>query len=232
MSSGIEFDGVSFAYSDKYILRDISVTLDDRRVGIIGANGSGKSTFVRLINGLLSPTSGTVTVRGKRTDKQAAAVRRDVGFVFPDPDAQIVMPTVAEDIGFSLRRRKLSKPDRAAEVRRIADAHGLSDLLDHPAYMLSSGQKQLLAFASVRACQPKVLVCDEPTTLLDLANTARVMRMLEEAEEQVIVATHALEMLLSWARVLVIDGGAMAFDGPGEEAVAFYRRLVLGGSSC
>ena len=116
----IDVRGVTHAYGDgqarRLVLRDVSVTLSEQRVGVIGANGSGKSTFVRLLNGLVLPAEGTVSVHGLDTRKQGREVRRRVGFCFTDPDAQIVMPTVAEDVAFGLRRRGLGKAEVAARV--------------------------------------------------------------------------------------------------------------------
>jgi biotin transport system ATP-binding protein len=178
----IDVRGVTHAYGDgqarRLVLRDVSVTLSEQRVGVIGANGSGKSTFVRLLNGLVLPAEGTVSVHGLDTRKQGREVRRRVGFCFTDPDAQIVMPTVAEDVAFGLRRRGLGKADVAARVRATLETYGLADHADHPAHLLSGGQKQLLALSSVLVTDPDVLVLDEPTTLLDLRNAAAVQRVV------------------------------------------------------
>ncbi len=106
--SEIVFDSVTHAFGDRPVLRGVDLRFSERRVGIIGSNGSGKSTLARMINGLLKPTSGTVTVDGVDAARKGAQVRRKVGFVFTDPDTQIVMPTVSEDLAFSLRRSGLT----------------------------------------------------------------------------------------------------------------------------
>ena len=108
--STIEFTNVSVHYDDRLVLNDINLTLTENRIGIIGANGGGKSTLIRLINGLGTATTGTVTVDGLDVAKNGKQVRRKVGFVFSDAENQIVMPTVEDDIAFSLRRLKLSRP--------------------------------------------------------------------------------------------------------------------------
>lgn len=221
----IEVDGVTHRYGDRTVLRSVSVTLTEQRVGVIGANGSGKSTFARLLNGLVVPTTGSVTVDGLSTrGRSGAEVRRSVGFVFTDPDAQILMPTVAEDVAFGLRG--LPSPDVAARVAEALASFGLDGHADHPAHLLSGGQKQLLALCSVLVTEPKVLVCDEPTTLLDLRNTRRVLALLADLPQRVVLVTHDLDAVLSMDRVLVFDEGRIVFDGLPEAAVEFYTELA------
>lgn len=222
----IRVDDVTHAFGERVVLRSVSVTLTERRIGIIGANGSGKSTFARLLNGLVLPDEGTVSVNGVTTATDAGAVRREVGFVFTDPDAQIVMPTVAEDVAFGLRKHRLGK-DKVG--RLVADALagvGLGDHADHPAHLLSGGQKQLLAITSVLITEPRILVCDEPTTLLDLPNTRRVLAMLAALPQQVIMVTHDLDSVAGYDRVLLFHEGRLAADDAPAPAVAYYRSLV------
>nr|WP_240930837.1 ABC transporter ATP-binding protein [Rhodococcus sp. B10] len=207
-------------------MRGISVTITERRVGIIGTNGSGKSTLARTINGLLTPTSGTVTVDGVDASKKGAQIRKKVGFVFTDPDTQIVMPTVAEDLAFSLRRSGLSKTEIAERVREILVRFRLDGHADHPSHLLSGGQKQLLAIGAVLIRHPEVVIADEPTTLLDLRNARVVAEALNSMDQQVIVVTHQLALLDGFERVVVIDDGRVAFDGTPDDAVPAYRELV------
>ncbi|MDP9823108.1 energy-coupling factor ABC transporter ATP-binding protein [Nocardioides massiliensis] len=226
----IEVDGVSHTYGDgplaRTVLREVSVRLGERRIGIIGANGSGKSTFARMLNGLVLPTTGSVRVDGHDTRKDGRAVRRRVGFCFTDPDAQIVMPTVQEDVAFGLRRRGWSKQEVASRVGAALAAYGLAGHADHPAHLLSGGQKQLLALASVLLTEPDLLVMDEPTTLLDLRNAQRVARVVAELPMPVVLLTHHLDLLADFDRVLVFDDGRITFDGAPGEAIAAYRELM------
>ncbi|WP_330231240.1 energy-coupling factor ABC transporter ATP-binding protein [Nocardia sp. NBC_00508] len=224
--SEIVFDSVSHRFGDRKVLHDVDLCISERRVGIIGANGSGKSTLARMINGLLTPTSGTVTVDGVDAARKGAQVRRKVGFVFTDPDTQIVMPTVAEDLAFSLRRTGLSKPEVAARVRKILERFGLADHAEHPAHLLSGGQKQLLAIGAVLIRRPEVIVADEPTTLLDLRNARLIADALDAVDQQVIVVTHQLPLLAGFDRVIVVDEGAVVFDGAPGDAVPAYRASV------
>ena len=227
----IEFDGVSHDYpvsrGTRTVLRDVTVRLTEPRIAVLGANGSGKSTFARMLNALVVPTSGRVSVDGLDTARHARDIRRRVGFCFTDPDAQIVMPTVAEDIAFGLRRRGLSRAEVAARVDRALVTYELADHRDHPAHLLSGGQKQLLALAAVLVTGPDLVVMDEPTTLLDLANTQRVREVVRGLEQQVVLVTHHLDLVDDFDRALVFDDGRLVFDGMPSAAIAHYRQLVL-----
>ena len=226
----IDVRGVTHTYGDgpnrRTVLRDVSVTLTEQRIGVVGANGSGKSTFVRLLNGLVLPAEGTVAVDGLDSRKQGRELRRRVGFCFTDPDAQIVMPTVAEDVGFGLRRRGVGRAEVAAKVQETLAAYGLLGHADHPAHLLSGGQKQLLALSSVLVTEPDLLVLDEPTTLLDLRNAGVVQRVVRDLPLQVILVTHHLDLLDGFDRVLVFDDARIVYDGQPDAAVAFYRELM------
>jgi biotin transport system ATP-binding protein len=226
----IVLDHVSVRLGEREVLREVNLELTEQRVGIVGANGSGKSTLARLINGLVLPTTGRVTVAGLDTRTQGGAVRRQVGFVFTDPDAQIVMPTVAEDVAYSLRPRRgepsLPRTERDAVVHAALVERGLADHADHPAHLLSGGQKQLLAITSVLVTRPRVLVADEPTTLLDLRNARAIGELLRSVEQQVVVVTHDLDLLAGYDRVLVVDEGRIVVDAAPAPAIAAYRRLM------
>lgn len=154
----IEIEHVTHTYGDRQVLDDVTVRLDEARIGVVGANGSGKSTLARLLNGLVLPTKGQVRVDGLFTAQDARAIRRRVGFCFTDPDAQIVMPTVREDVAFGLRRLKLGRTEVATRVDAALRTYGLEGHSDHPAHLLSGGQKQLLAFTSVIVTEPDLLV--------------------------------------------------------------------------
>ena len=224
--SEIVFDHVTHRYDGEAVLHDVSLRLTERRIGVVGANGSGKSTLARMVNGLVTPTAGRVSVDGLDVARNGREVRRKVGFVFTNPDNQIVMPTVREDVAFSLRRLRLSAADVAARVDRALDRFGLTELADRPAHRLSGGQKQLLALAAVLVIEPSVVVADEPTTLLDARNSALVERHFAELDEQLIVVTHRLESVESFDRVLVVEGGRIVADDSPAAALDAYRALL------
>ncbi|WP_067541364.1 energy-coupling factor ABC transporter ATP-binding protein [Nocardia crassostreae] len=221
----IELTGVSHRFGEREVLRGIDLTLREDWIAVIGSNGSGKSTFTRLLNGLQVPTEGQVRVDGLDTRKQGKAVRRQVGFVFQDPDVQIVMPTVAEDLAFGLKHHGLGKAEIADRVTEVLADYGLTDYRDHPAHLLSGGQKQMLAIAAVLAVRPKYVIFDEPTTLLDLRNKRRITTLLHDLPQQVVVISHDLDLLTDFDRVLVFDEGHIVADGPPADSIARYLEM-------
>lgn len=256
--SGIAFHNASVVVDadegQRTILKPFSLTLAESRIGVIGANGSGKSTLIRLINGLRSPSSGRVIVNGRDVSRETAAVRREVGFVFTDPDAQLVMPTPIEDVALSLRRLPQGSPSEEpgdtllsglgkgvekrphrgtrhgseflAAAAEVLSQFGLTDHAHASVHTLSGGQKQLLALAGVLATRPRILVCDEPTTLLDLANSLLIAERLLSVDAQLVVATHDLDLAARMDRVLVIANGSIVFDGDAASAIDHYRGLA------
>ena len=217
---------VSTADGDLALLHPTTLTLGEQRIALIGSNGSGKSTFARLLNGLIEPTAGRVTVDGLDTKKDGAAVRRKVGFVFTDPNSQLVMPTCVEDIALSLRRTIKDKDARRARAREILTELGLADRADTSIHALSGGQKQLLALAGILATEPDVLIADEPTTLLDLRNTQLIADRLFALRQQLILVTHDLDLALRCERAIVIDDARVAFDGASGRSRRVLPELV------
>ena len=222
----ITFDEVSHSFGERSVLRGINLRLTEHRIGIVGANGSGKSTLARMINGLVTPITGTVTVDGLNVARKGKEVRKRVGFVFTNPDNQIVMPTVQEDVAFTLRRRGLTGEQIAERTAAALDRFGLTAHAEHPAHRLSGGQKQLLALAAVLVSEPAIVVADEPTTLLDARNARRISELLRTLDQQVVMVTHHLDLLEDFDRVIVIEEGEVVADGRPAEALSTYRALV------
>ncbi len=208
------------------ILHPTSLVLDEQRITIIGANGSGKSTLARLINGLALPVEGQVLVDGLDTRKYGSRVRRKVGFLFTDPSQQLIMPTALEDVMLSLRRSVRSKDERVKAALAALEDIGLGNKGDVSVNALSGGQRQLLALAGVLTATPTIVVADEPTTLLDLRWKAHVGALLHALPIQLVEVTHDLEAATRAQRTLVVDDGAVVFDGNPDDAVAHYRDLM------
>jgi biotin transport system ATP-binding protein len=212
--------------SDVLVLDRTSLTLTEQRIALVGGNGSGKSTLARLVNGLVTATTGEVLVDGLDVAEEGAAVRRKVGFCFTDPAAQLVMPTVVEDVALSLRRQVRDKDERRAAAVRVLEQYGLADLADRSVHSLSGGQRQLLALAGVLATRPEVLVADEPTTLLDLRNSRAIADLLLGLPQQLLLVTHDLDLALRCDRALLVEDGQVIADGDPAEVVATYRSRV------
>jgi biotin transport system ATP-binding protein len=219
----IEFKNVSVERERRLVLTDLSLTLSELRIGVVGPNGSGKSSLVRLINGLLLPKTGHVWVDGLDTAKETAAVRRKVGFVFQNPDNQIVFPVVHEDIEFGLKQREPDPKRRALRAQAALGRLGVGHLTERSVHTLSGGERQLVALAAVLATEPDMLVFDEPTTQLDLRLRNRFERHLAELLQPALVVSHDLALMRQMHRVLVIDQGRLAFDGAPAEALDWYQ---------
>jgi len=205
------------------VLHETTLELAEHRIALIGPNGSGKSTLARLVNGLVEPTSGRVVVDGLDVAAKGREVRRRVGFVFTDPSAQLVMPTVVEDVALSLRHRVRGREQRTDAARGVLADYGLAELAERSVHTLSGGQRQLLALAGVLATEPTVLVADEPTTLLDLRNARMIGDLLLSLPQQLVLATHDLDLAERCDRVLLVDDGRVVADGSPAEVVAHYR---------
>ena len=214
---------VPTAAGARAVLHPTTLELTEHRVALIGGNGSGKSTIARLLNGLVTPTSGRVLLDDLDVARDGAAVRRRVGFVFTDPSAQLVMPTAGEDVALSLRRHHKDKRERLAAAEKVLADFGLDGFGDRSVHGLSGGERQLLALAGVLATEPDVLVADEPTTLLDLANSRRIGDLLMSLPQQLVLVTHDLELAARCERALVVSDGRVVHDGPAAEAVEHYR---------
>ena len=210
----------------RILVAETTLALAERRIAVIGANGSGKSTLLRLLNGLVLPTSGHVLVDGLDTRDQGREVRRRVGFIFTDPLAQLVMATAADDVELSLRRDVPDRTERRRRALALLEQRGLGRFADQSVYDLSGGERQLVALTSVLAADPVIVVADEPTTLLDLRNRTLIQRALSEVGQQVIVATHDLEIAADADRVLVVDEGRVVADGAPGPTIASYLELM------
>ncbi|SHG39204.1 biotin transport system ATP-binding protein [Kaistia soli DSM 19436] len=219
----IELDAVSHDFDGRPVLAGINLSLAEQRVGIVGANGSGKSTFARLLNGLVIPKAGRVLIDGLDTAHEVKAIRRKVGFVFQNPDHQIVMPIVSEDLAFGLKARKVPKGEIASRIDAALAHYGLGYLRERPVHQLSGGEKQLVALSAVLVTEPEIIVFDEPTTLLDLRNRNRVAAAIAELPHQTILVSHDLDLVATCERVLMVEDGRIVADGSPGEVLRFYR---------
>lgn len=219
----IELRGVSHHFDGVPVLRGVNLRLAERRIAIIGDNGSGKSTLARMLNGLLVPREGQVLVDGISTRDDPAAARLAVGLVFQNPEHQIVMPTVEEDLAFGPRNMNLPRAEIAARADDLLMRNGLADKRRHPAHLLSGGEKKLLSILSVLIMRPRAIVFDEPMTSLDRRNRARIAKVMAELPHQVVTITHDLGLIAGYDRAILLDGGEVAADGAPAHVVARYQ---------
>ena len=221
----ISFQQVQVEFDGRSVLAVEQLELTQNTIAVIGANGSGKSTFARLLNGLVKPSLGKVLVNGIDVGTDSRAAIKQAGFVFANPDVQIVMPTVIEDVEFSLRDSSLTRQEKRERAMAAISGVGLLGLAEAPAQTLSSGQKQLLAIAAITVRKPRLVIADEPTALLDAGNTRAIAKLLlAPAAEQVILVTHDLALALLCDVAVHFEAGRVANIGDPKEVVAGYAR--------
>ncbi|WP_160005023.1 energy-coupling factor ABC transporter ATP-binding protein [Rhizobium sp. 18055] len=221
----IRFESAGVSYGARTVLQPLTLDLTENRIGIIGLNGSGKTTFARLINGLTKPTTGRVVVNGRDTSDDKAA-SSDVGFIFQSPQNQIILPVVRDDIAFGLKSRGFSKAEIDAKVAEVLARFNAGHLADRRAHELSGGELQLAALCSVLATGPGILILDEPTNQLDLRNRGLVQRLIESLHETTIIITHDLELIAGYERVLVFHAGQLVADAPAADAIRRYKEIA------
>lgn len=197
---------------------------------IAGANGSGKTVFIRHLNGLLTPTRGKVLIDGVPITKNITATRRKIGLIFQDSDSQIVGQTVAEDVAFGPENLNLSPSEVEQAVAEALRATGLEDLSGKDPRTLSGGQKKKLAIAGVLAMQPEILIFDEPFTGLDYPGVVQILQQivqLHQAGHTILLVTHELEKVLAHAdRLIILHQGKLVEDGAPQEVI--YRAANYG----
>lgn len=195
-------------------------------VAVLGHNGSGKSTLAKLLNAILLPTVGDVLVDGMNTrdEKSLFDIRKTAGMVFQNPDNQIVATVVEEDVAFAPENMGLPSAEIRRRVDESLDAVGMGEFKRHAPHLLSGGQKQRIAIAGVLAMQPRAIVMDEPTAMLDPLGRAEVMgtilRLNRETGMTVVLITHHMDEAAQAGRVLVMDHGRLLLDGPPDEIFA------------
>jgi len=220
----LEVTGLRFTYPDgREALRGVDLRVEaGERVALLGPNGAGKTTLTLHLIGLLEPDAGTVTAGGVPLGPATVReVRRRVGVVFQDPDDQLFMPTVAEDVAFGPANLGLRGPELAERVAEALAAVGATDLADRAPHHLSGGERRRVAIASVLAMRPDVLVLDEPTSGLDPAGRRELVGVLDELGVTQVVVTHDLPFALELCpRAVIMDGGRVVAAGPTPEILA------------
>lgn len=226
----VEAIQLCYRYSDgTEALRGIDIQVHHgESVAVVGANGSGKSTLLQHFNGTLTPTSGSVRIGDATVCKtNLRDIRRSVGMIFQDPDDQLFMPTIFEDVAFGPRNLGLLEADVEARVRKALADVGIGHLAGKPPFRLSGGEKRRAAIATVLAMCPDVLVLDEPTSGLDSRSRRQVIDLLKVFQHTRLIATHDLDLVLDLCeRTLVLHEGRIQADGPTSEIFSDHALLA------
>ena len=216
----IEFQHVSFSYEkDRPVIEDLSFRIErGESVGLIGANGAGKSTVMKLLLGLLSG-EGKILVDGIEVNRASlSAVRRRLGFVLQNSDNQMFMPTVYEDMIFAPLNYGLSREEAERRVDVVLQQLGLQELKHRHNHRISGGEKRMAAIATILAMEPEVMLMDEPSAALDPYNRRVVINTIRALPQTKLITSHDLDMILDTCRrVILLDRGRIVADGPAEE---------------
>ncbi|MDO4623662.1 MAG: ABC transporter ATP-binding protein [Eubacteriales bacterium] len=208
-----------FSYEkNKPILKDLSMIIrEGESVGLIGANGTGKSTLMKILTGLL-PHEGEVLIDGIPVNKKnLPEIRKKLGFVFQDSDSQLFMPTVYDDLAFGPRNYGMSREETDACVDRALERTGITHLKYKQNYKMSGGEKRMACIAVILAMSPEIILMDEPSIALDPKNRRNLINNLNAMEETKIIASHDLDMILEVCdRVILLDQGEIRADGSPE----------------
>jgi len=228
----IKFDNVSFSYNDgAKVVDGLSLEVEKGEfVAVVGRNGSGKSTAAKLINGLLTPDEGKVYVNGIDTSatNDIFAVRSTVGMVFQNPDNQMVATIVEDDVAFGPENLGVEREEIGRRIDFALGVTGIEKFRDKPSAELSGGQKQRVAIAGVLAVKPQILILDEATSMLDplgRKEVNEVIRKLNKDGMTVVTVTHYMEEAVDADRVIVFDGGKVAFSGAPKEVFSREKDL-------
>ncbi|SEL84816.1 cobalt/nickel transport system ATP-binding protein [Blastococcus sp. DSM 46786] len=223
-------EDLAFAYPDGHqALFGVDLRVErGERVALLGPNGAGKTTLVLHLNGILRAGRGSVTVAGLPVEKRSLQeIRRRVGVVFQDPDDQLFMPTVGEDVAFGPRNLGLPEPEVADRVAAALAQVRMSDAADRPPHHLSFGQRRRVAVATVLAMQPEIVVLDEPSSNLDPAGRRELAEVLAELPVTLLMITHDLPYAAQLCpRSVILDGGVVVADEPTPEVLSDARLLA------
>ncbi len=226
----IKFENVSFEYEDVKVLEGINLEISEGEfIAVLGLNGAGKTSLFKLMNGLMLPTSGTVSVDGIDTkdEKNIWNLRKNVGVVFQNPENQIVGTTVEEDVAFGLENLGIPRNEMLEKIDESLKFVGLENLKDIEPHKLSGGQKQLLCVADVFAMNPKYMVMDEPTSMMDPVSRETILKTLVKLHEvghSIIFSTHLLDEIVIAKRIIYLKNKHVLFDGDAIEIVGKIKK--------
>ena len=222
----IQFENVSLSLNARKLLNGVSLDIQEQRVGVIGRNGSGKTSFARLLSGLLAPSSGRVRVNGNDLFKHRAAALKTVGILFQNPDHQIIFPTVLEELSFGLTQQGQRKAEAMQNATKILQQFDRLDWAERTIATLSQGQRHLVCLLSVLAMAPPLLVLDEPFAGLDLPTKTYLQNLLYGLDQSVLHITHDLQALAEYERVIWLEKGQVAGDGLPKDIIPAFENAM------
>lgn len=220
----LQLNGVSLLRDGETVLHEISLDLAEDRIGLIGDNGSGKSSLVRVLNGLLAPTKGRVRVAGLDPARGPETMASHVGFIFQNPDHQLIFPTVQEELCFGLRNQGLSAREARDRALACLARHERADWAERPVHSLSEGQKQLVCILAVLVMEPRLIILDEPFSALDLPTRWHLLDWLRSLPQQLLMISHDLDTLADFDRIVWLEQGRVVGDGRPDDVLGAYRR--------
>ena len=220
----INLKDVSFEFETHRVLDQINLNISEHRIGIIGVNGSGKSTFARLISGLIAPTSGSIRLNKIDVFKDRKAALKTVGIIFQNPDHQIIFPTCVEEISFGLIQQGMTRIEAEKKSKQLLLKFDKSNWSDELAHNLSQGQRHFLCLISVLAMEPDVIILDEPYAGLDLPTSIKLKNTIKKLNQQIVMITHDREILEDFERILWIDNGKIVRDGSFENVMPDFEK--------
>ena len=222
----IQFENVSLSLNARELLKGVSLDIQEQRVGVIGRNGSGKTSFARLLCGLLAPSSGRVQVNGNDLFKHRAAALKTVGILFQNPDHQIIFPTVLEELSFGLTQQGQRKAEAMQNATKILQQFDRLDWAGRTITTLSQGQRHLVCLLSVLAMAPPLLVLDEPFAGLDLPTKTYLQNLLYGLDQSVLHITHDLQALAEYERVIWLEKGQIVGDGLPKHIIPTFKNAM------
>jgi cobalt/nickel transport system ATP-binding protein len=228
MTALLEARALSYDYPDGTpALRGLSFILEEStKIALVGANGSGKSTLLLHFAGCFVPKSGEILLRKNPVGENVQALKDSAGMVFQEPDDQLFMPSVAQDVAFGLLARKVKAETAIAAGYACLERLGIARLGSRPPHRLSSGEKRLAAIAGILVMDPEIMLLDEPTSALDPRARRQVVSILKELEKPMIIATHDLEIAREvCGGAVIMQGGRIVAEGPSEKLLACGKSL-------
>jgi len=226
-SSGIRLDGASVRLSGKLVLPPLTLNLTEHRIGIVGRNGSGKSTLLRLLAGLIAPVAGSVRVDGIDPARDRAGALRRLGILFQNSDHQILFPTVLEELTFGLVQMGTPAAKAASRAEALLRNQGRADWAKAATATLSQGQRHWLCLMAVLLMEPATILLDEPFAGLDLPTQTRLARAFAALPQRLITISHDPDSVQGHDRILWLEGGQIAADGPPETVLPAFRAEML-----